>query len=72
MSVYQEKTGDYEAKPITIGGGTYARSMPNAVAFGALFPGAVDTMHQKDEYIEIEDLVKMTDIFAEAILRLAK
>ena len=72
MSVYQEKTGDTEAKPITIGGGTYARTMPNAVAFGALFPGAVDTMHQKDEYIEIEDLIKMTDIFAEAILRLAK
>lgn len=72
MDVYKEKTGDTNAKPITIGGGTYARSIPNAVAFGALFPGAVDTMHQKDEYIVIEDLMKMTDIFAEAILRLAK
>ena len=72
MSVYRDKTGDSEAKPITIGGGTYARSMPNAVAFGALFPNAVDTMHQKDEYIELEDLMRMTDIFAEAIFRLAK
>ncbi len=72
MDVYKEKTGDEKAKPITIGGGTYARSIPNAVAFGALFPGAVDTMHQKDEYIELDDLMRMTDIFAEAILRLSK
>jgi len=71
MAVYIEKTGDTEAKPITIGGGTYARALPNAVAFGALFPGAIDTMHQKDEYIVIEDLYKMTDIFAEAIRKLS-
>jgi len=71
MDVYIEKTGDTEAKPITIGGGTYARALPNAVAFGGLFPGAVDTMHQKDEYIVIEDLYKMTDIFAEAIRKLS-
>ncbi len=71
MDVYIEKTGDTEAKPITIGGGTYARALPNAVAFGAVFPGAVDTMHQKDEYIVIDDLYKMTDIFAEAIRKLS-
>lgn len=71
MDVYVEKTGDTDAKPITIGGGTYARALPNAIAFGALFPGAVDTMHQKDEYIVIEDLYKMTDIFAEAIRKLS-
>ena len=71
MDVYIEKTGDKDARPITIGGGTYARSLPNAVAFGALFPGAEDTMHQKDEYICLDDLDRMTDIFAEAIRRLA-
>lgn len=71
MDVYIEKTGHIDAKPITIGGGTYARALPNAIAFGALFPGAVDTMHQKDEYIVIEDLYKMTDIFAEAIRKLS-
>ncbi len=71
MDVYIEKTGDTEAKPITIGGGTYARALPNAVAFGALFPGAEDTMHQKDEYVTVNDLLKMTDIFAEAIRKLS-
>lgn len=72
MDVYIEKTGETEARPITIGGGTYARSIPNAVAFGALFPWAEDRMHQKDEYIGLDDLDKMTEIFAEAIYRLAK
>jgi len=71
MEVYIAKTGDTEAKPITIGGGTYARSLPNAIAFGALFPGAEDTMHQKDEYVTVDDLLKMTDIFAEAIHKLS-
>lgn len=68
MEVYRERTGDMDAKAVTIGGGTYAREVPNAVAFGALFPGAEDTMHQRDEYIAIDDLMRMTDIYAHAIV----
>lgn len=67
MDVYRSHTGDLDAKPITIGGGTYARSIPNAVAFGALFPGREDRMHKTDEYILIDDLVKITDMFISAI-----
>ena len=70
MKVYREKTGDYDAKPITIGGGTYARALPNAVAFGALFPDQEDTMHQKDEYMGIEAFVLMTEIYAQALVAL--
>lgn len=70
MKVYRDHTGDIDSKPITMGGGTYARSMPNAVAFGALFPGKEDTMHQRNEYIEIHDLMKITEIFASAIYEL--
>ncbi|MBE0449952.1 MAG: dipeptidase PepV [Clostridia bacterium] len=72
MKVYKTHTGDEKAKPITIGGGTYARAIPNAVAFGALFPGREDTMHQKDEYMQLDDFVKMTEIFASAIYELSK
>lgn len=72
MAVYKEHTGDLEAKPITIGGGTYARTMPNAVAFGAMFPGSEDTMHQKNEYIMLEDYYKMAEIYASAIAELSK
>ena len=72
MKVYREQTGDYDSEPITIGGGTYARAMDNAVAFGPGFPGQEDVAHQKDEYIGIEHLMKITKIYAQALYELAK
>ncbi|MFW6300953.1 MAG: dipeptidase PepV [Bacillota bacterium] len=71
MEIYQEETGDYEAAPIAIGGGTYARAVEKAVAFGPLFPGQPELAHQKDEYIGIDDLIKNTVIYAKAIAALA-
>lgn len=72
MKVYREQTGDLEREPITIGGGTYARAMENAVAFGPMFAGQPDVAHQKDEYISIEHLIKITKIYAYALYELAK
>lgn len=72
MGVYREQTGDNNSEPITIGGGTYARAMENAVAFGPMFPGQDDVAHQKDEYISIEHLMKITKIYAQALYELAK
>ncbi len=72
MKVYREETGDEDASPITIGGGTYARAMDNAVAFGPMFPGQEDVVHQKDEYISIDHLMKITKIYAKALYELAK
>lgn len=69
--VYEEQTGE-NAELIAIGGGTYARSLEAGVAFGPLFPGRPDVAHQKDEYIDIEDLLKATAIYAQAIYELAK
>ncbi|MTH55360.1 dipeptidase PepV [Bacillus mangrovi] len=69
--VYEEQTGE-KASLISIGGGTYARSLKAGVAFGPLFPGRPDIAHQKDEYIEIEDLIRATAIYAQAIYELAK
>jgi succinyl-diaminopimelate desuccinylase len=71
MDVYRAGTGDAEAQPLVIGGGTYARAIPHAVAFGPRFPGKPDVMHQKDEYIEEEDLLRACRIYADAIERLA-
>ncbi len=70
MRVYNSITGE-EAEPIAIGGGTYARSMPKAVAFGPLFPGEAELAHQKDEFIKIESLLKNAAIYACAIAELA-
>ena len=72
MKVYREQTGDVDSKPITIGGGTYARAMKNAVAFGPMLPGQTDVAHQKDEYISIDHLMKITKIYAQALYELAK
>jgi len=72
LAVYREHTGDTESAPKVIGGGTYARAMDNCIAFGASFPGQRDIAHQKDEFINASDMIKMTNIFADAIYRLSK
>ncbi len=64
---YEEVMGEPAACK-TMGGATYARAFPNAVAFGPLFPGQVGTEHNANEYIEIESLIKLADIIANAIL----
>lgn len=69
--VYEEQVGE-KAELLSIGGGTYARSLKSGVAFGPLFPGREDIAHQKDEYMYIEDLLKATAIYAQAIYELAK
>lgn len=69
--VYEGQTGE-KAELIAIGGGTYARSLEAGVAFGPLFPGREDIAHQKDEYMYIDDLLKATALYAEAIYELAK
>ena len=36
------------------------------------FPGRPDVAHQKDEYMELDDLLKATAIYAQAIYELAR
>ena len=64
---YIDVTGDDKTPLQTIGGGTYARSMKNAVAFGAAFPGREEVAHNVDEYMHIEDLLKAMEIYIQAI-----
>jgi succinyl-diaminopimelate desuccinylase len=72
MGAYQTVTGDKESLPMTIGGGTYARTLKKAVAFGMMFPHRADVAHQADEHVFIEDLVLSTAIYMEAIYRLTR
>ncbi|MFA5527324.1 MAG: dipeptidase PepV [Peptostreptococcales bacterium] len=71
MKVYQKHTQDYESKPKVIGGGTYARAIENAVAFGPRLVDGPSVEHQKNEYIEIEHLMTLFRIYTDAILELA-
>ena len=70
LSVYREHTGDEKSQPLVIGGGTYAREMENAIAYGALYPGDPDVMHEADEFIRIDRLILTSKIYADAIYRL--
>lgn len=70
QKIYAEET-QLEPTLLTTGGGTYAAFMEYGVAFGALFPGREEMAHRVDEYIEIEDLLKATAIYARAIYELA-
>jgi|GEM_PF-430056 len=72
MDCYREFTGDTEHEPMTMGGATYARTLPNAVAFGARFPGDPSLAHQANEYTLEESLMRAAHIYAEAIVRLAE
>lgn len=66
QKAYEDNTGE-RAELLAIGGGTYARVLDKGVAFGMLFPGEPDVAHQADEFVDIDNLVKATAIYAQAI-----
>lgn len=71
-NAYVKVTGDTINKPQTMGGGTYAKSMPNCVAFGAEFLGEDNLIHGNNENIKIDSLLKATEIYCHAIYNLIK
>ncbi|NLM71302.1 MAG: dipeptidase PepV [Synergistaceae bacterium] len=70
QKAYKEVTGE-EAGLIAIGGGTYAKTMPNVVAFGPVFPGQDYKIHEEDECWSVDDIMKNAHIMARAIVELA-
>lgn len=71
LGVYNEVTGA-NAKPVDIGGGTYARALKNGAAFGPEEDGEECTIHQPNEYIAFEKIRKCFAIYKLAIERLTK
>jgi D-alanyl-D-alanine dipeptidase len=71
LAVYEKQTGLKGHEQI-IGGGTFGRLLKRGVAFGAMFPGDIDTMHQANEFIPVDVLLRAAAIYAEAIYELAK
>lgn len=70
LKVYRAATGDF-APPKCIGGGTYAKAIPNILAFGPLFDGDEVLEHKPDESISLDRLVQNAQIIGAAILELA-
>lgn len=71
LDVYREQTGQ-DAHGQVVGGGTYGRLMKRGVAFGAMFPGVPDTMHQANEFVPVDDLIRAAAIYAQGIYELIK
>lgn len=69
LGVYN-KIKNEDAKPLAIGGGTYAKEMQNILAFGPGMPGSEDVDHKVNEYIKIETLVECAKIYANAMKEL--
>lgn len=70
LKVYRKLTGDM-TEPLKVGGGTYARELPNAVAFGCT-PVDIDiNMHRADENFPIAQLFKNYEIYLNAAIELA-
>ena len=78
MQVYREYSQDDFTPAMTMGGGTYARKLPNCVAFGPEFPHPLETTltiggpHQADEAINIEEMLTSIAIYAAALETLGK
>jgi succinyl-diaminopimelate desuccinylase len=71
LEVYSACTGQ-QAAPKCIGGGTYAKMMPNTLAFGPIFPGDEVREHKPDEYMELDRLMDNANILANAMYELAR
>lgn len=70
MSVYTKATGE-KASPAISGGGTYAKRLPNAIAFGMWFPGKPYPGHDLDEKIAIADLERGARVLIWALTDIA-
>jgi predicted dipeptidase len=70
LAAYSSATGT-TAAPAVAGGGTYAKRLPNSIAFGMWFPGAPYPGHDVDEKIPIEDLHRGTRVLIAALADIA-
>ena len=67
---YVDVTGDKENEPMVIGGGTYAKSLKNIIAFGPEKLGIDYRIHSADEYILVSGMEEAVLIYMEAIKNL--
>lgn len=66
---YEEVMGE-RLEPVTTTGGTYAKIIPNIIAYGPSFPGQNGIAHLPDEWYDLTDLMNNSKIYANALYRL--
>jgi succinyl-diaminopimelate desuccinylase len=71
LGVYRKITGDM-TPAFCIGGGTYAKDIPNILAFGAEKKDDDHCIHGADEFIFLDQMIESGLIFAEAMKALSE
>jgi succinyl-diaminopimelate desuccinylase len=72
LKAYRDFTKDTQNQPMIMGGGTYAKKLPNCLAFGSSFPGVADLAHQANESIDCKEWLDTAKIYMRALYELAK
>lgn len=77
IEVPREVLGMPDIPPIVLAGGTYARSLPNAVSFGVTVPDRVRLFgfekggaHQADEYGDIPNLMRSIKVYVRTLIEI--
>jgi succinyl-diaminopimelate desuccinylase len=71
LADYAAATGEKNPKPEISGGGTYAKRLPNAIAFGMWFPDKPYPGHDVNERNPLDDLMKGTRILIRTLADVA-
>ncbi len=71
LDVFEYFSGQPDPQPVSIGGGTHARVVPNGVNFGPNMPGDEYTGHSEHEYIGREQLRLNLKMYAAMLVELA-
>lgn len=71
QSAYEDLTS-LDGTPVPTTGGTYAKRMPGIVPFGPSFPGQKGIAHLPDEWMNVEDLKKLAEIYGLSLYRLSQ
>ncbi|MDO4940646.1 MAG: Sapep family Mn(2+)-dependent dipeptidase [Erysipelotrichaceae bacterium] len=69
-NAYENVTGDKETEMDAIGGGTYAKSIHNCIAYGCEFIGEDNHIHDDDERLSVDSFKKQVELYVEAIKNL--
>ncbi len=70
LTAYQTVSKDYDSKPLVLGGGTYAKSFHNCIAYGCSFPKENNHIHEADEFVSIDELLLQVKFYIAGILAL--
>ena len=69
QKAYEDQSG-LDGTPLTTTGGTYAKIVPNIIAYGPSFPGQNGIAHLPDEWMDIKDMMMNAQIYASAFYNL--